>query len=94
MLLYKLKNLKSLEGVLIVLRHELLRESSASTASFPLVVDMICVECGHVVLDVYKQFSLGNIRLTRCVRYSSYSLASINLATFVTSNESIFARRI
>jgi hypothetical protein len=28
---------------------------------------MICVECGHAVVDVYKEFSVGNIRLTRCV---------------------------
>lgn len=27
---------------------------------------MICVECGHAVADVYKEFSKGSVRLTRC----------------------------
>ncbi|CEO99622.1 hypothetical protein PBRA_007355 [Plasmodiophora brassicae] len=29
---------------------------------------MICVECGHDVSDVYKEFSRGSFRLTRCDR--------------------------
>lgn len=29
---------------------------------------MICVMCGRSVSDVYKEYSKGNIRLSRCVR--------------------------
>jgi hypothetical protein len=26
----------------------------------------VCVECGHAVVDIYKEFSKGSVRLTRC----------------------------
>ena len=31
---------------------------------------MICIECAAPVADTYKEFSKGNIRLTRCVRHT------------------------
>eukprot|EP00164_Ancoracysta_twista_P006979 GFYU01009826.1.p1 GENE.GFYU01009826.1~~GFYU01009826.1.p1 ORF type:complete len:240 (-),score=24.03 GFYU01009826.1:178-897(-) len=34
---------------------------------------MICVECGQPVNDVYREFSHGNIRLTRCERCGKYA---------------------
>ncbi len=29
----------------------------------------VCVECGSPINHVYREFSKGNIRLTKCVRF-------------------------
>jgi len=34
---------------------------------------MICTECGQPISHVYREFSKGNIRLTKCVRSQSFS---------------------
>lgn len=37
------------------------------TASNPPEALVVCVECGHPVSCIYKEYSRGNIRLSRCV---------------------------
>ena len=42
--------------------------------------EMICVNCGSSVQHVYREFSKGNIRLTKCVRSTRGVLCAVGLS--------------
>lgn len=49
---------------------------------------MVCVECGHPIACIYKEYSKGNIRLTRCVSGKGFPLVPLGapaLASFLTA---------